>query len=139
MLEIPKLPKNDNSKFQVSTVHKFSINTAGTFPEVITSVALESIDTVLLGTKDMLLAIHQSKVIELSKTPIFKLVKFEDLIFAISGKDRYPTYVYDKDILKAITTGSSLNKFHKIINKPCHVITAGRYQGKIGLATASQR
>ena len=53
MISIPKLPQNDKSKFQVSTFHKFSLNAAGTFPEVVTAVTLESIDTVLLGTKGM--------------------------------------------------------------------------------------
>ena len=56
ILEVPKLPKNDFKKFEVSTLHKFSMNSSGAFPEVVSSIALESIDTVLLGTKDTLMA-----------------------------------------------------------------------------------
>ena len=55
ILEVPKLPKNDFSKFEVSTLHKFSMNSSGAFPEVVASIALESIDAVLLGTKDTLM------------------------------------------------------------------------------------
>jgi hypothetical protein len=135
---MPVLPKNDGSKFNVSIVHKFSANSSGGYPEIVTSIVIESIDSVLLGTKNSLLAAHRGKIIEIGKSAIFKIVKYEDLIFAIVGSERLPMFCYAKDVLKCISTGGSVN-FHKIINKTVHTIQAGDHQGKIGLAVASSR
>ena len=75
---------------------------------------------------------------ELSKTPVVKLLSWGDLVFALSGEDRYPTYIYAQDVLKAVTNGGKL-KFNKIMSKTSHTISAGSYQGKTALAVGSGR
>ena len=97
---MPKLAKNDNAKFQVAKGHKFSVNSAGQIPEVVTAIKIEEMDTLLLGTKDALLAVQNDKVIEVCKNPVVKLVAYEDIIFAISGKDHCPSFCLLRDVMK---------------------------------------
>ena len=100
IVEVPKLAKNDNAKFQVAKGHKFSVNSAGQIPEVVTAIKIEEMDTLLLGTKDALLAVQNDKVIEVCKNPVVKLVAYEDIIFAISGKDHCPSFCLLRDVMK---------------------------------------
>ena len=88
IIDIPKLPKNDGTKFSVATKHKFSANSSGEFPDVVAAIALEKLDALLLGTKDALSAIYQSKVVELAKSACVRLIEYEDVIFAIQGRVR---------------------------------------------------
>ena len=135
IVDVPKLPKNDNAKFQVAKGHKFSVNSAGQIPEVVTALKIEEMDTLLMGTKNALMAVQNGKIIELNKHPVVKLVAYEDVIFAISGKEFNPSFCLLRDVMKAVTNRSTL-KFTKISSTSCHVISAGSYQGKIGLAVA---
>ena len=47
-------------------------------------------------------------------------------------------FFYKKDVAKALSASTNL-AFHKIANKKAHVIAAGSYQGKIGVAIAYQK
>ena len=138
----PSLPANDHNKFDVQKVHSFQDK----IPDICCSTQVKSaqkkfFNTIqidgytLIGSTENLLATDGKSIVVASKNPIVELQSFEDLVFGIGYKERYPVFFYADGVRSLIRSTVQLS-FNRITKEKCHVIKAGRYLGKYALAAA---
>ncbi|CAG5090162.1 Oidioi.mRNA.OKI2018_I69.PAR.g12482.t1.cds [Oikopleura dioica] len=125
----PSLPANDHNKFDVQKVHSFQDK----IPDICCSTQIDGYT--LIGSTDNLLATDGKTIVVASKAPIVELESFEDLVFGIGYRERYPVFFYADGVRSLIRSKVQIT-FNRITKERVHVIKAGRYQGKYALAAA---